>query len=155
MNIGNQPREMFLGNKRLVFPNYREIYYNTVMNEPKSDLNNLRHSAAHLLAAAVIDIWPHAKQTIGPAIEHGFYEDLDIGDIKISENHFPQIENKMRELVKSWKSFERIEMSEQEAREFYKDNPYKLDLIDDIVKRGEPITLYKAGNYPDLCRGGR
>ncbi len=117
-------------------------------------LNNLRHSGAHLLAAAVIDIWPHAKQTIGPAIENGFYEDLDLGDVKISENDFPQIENKMRELVKSWKSFERIEMSEEEAREFYKDNPYKLELIDDIVKREESITLYKAGNYPDLCRGG-
>lgn len=117
-------------------------------------LNNLRHSAAHLLAAAVIDLWPHAKQTIGPAIENGFYEDLDIGDVKISEADFPKIEQKMQELVKGWKSFERIEMSEEEAREFYKNNPYKLDLIDDIVKRGEKITLYKAGNYPDLCRGG-
>jgi len=125
------------------------------MNEDKKlQLEHLRHSAAHLLAAAVMDIWPVAKQTIGPAIENGFYEDLDIGDVKISEEDFPRIENKMRELVKSWKGFERIELSEKEAREFYKNNPYKLELIDDIVKRGEKITLYKAGNYPDLCRGG-
>jgi threonyl-tRNA synthetase len=118
------------------------------------ELNNLRHSAAHLLAAAVIDIWPGSLQTIGPAIENGFYEDLDVGEVKISESDFARIENKMRELVKSWKSFERIEMSEEEAREFYKNNPYKLELLDEIVKRDEPITLYKAGNYPDLCRGG-
>jgi threonyl-tRNA synthetase len=125
------------------------------MNEDKKlQLEHLRHSAAHLLAAAVIDLYPGTLQTIGPAIENGFYEDLDVKDAKISQEDFPKIENKMRELVKSWKGFERIELSEKEAREFYKDNPYKLELIDDIVKRNEPITLYKAGNYPDLCRGG-
>lgn len=124
------------------------------MNTEQEKLEHLRHSAAHLLAAAVIDLWPKALQTIGPAIENGFYEDLDMGDVKISEDDLPKIEQKMHELVKDWKSFERIELSESQAREFYKDNPYKLELIDEIVKRGEPITLYKAGNYPDLCRGG-
>lgn len=122
--------------------------------ENKEKLQHLRHSAAHLLAAAVIDLWPGTLQTIGPAIEDGFYEDLDTGTVKISEDDLPKIEAKMHELVKDWKSFERIEMSEKEAREFYKDNPYKLELIDEIVQRGEPITIYKAGNYPDLCRGG-
>src|SRR5579872_475099 len=122
------------------------------MNNEK--LQHLRHSAAHLLAAAVIDLWPESLQTIGPAIEDGFYEDLDIADAKISENDFPKIEQKMHELVKSWKGFERMEMSEEKAREFYKDNPYKQDLLDDIVKRGETITLYKSGEYVDLCRGG-
>jgi threonyl-tRNA synthetase len=122
--------------------------------ENNEKLQNLRHSAAHLLAAAVIDLWPGSLQTIGPAIENGFYEDLDLGDVKISEADLPKIEQKMHELVKSWKKFERIEMSEKEAREFYKNNPYKLELIDEIVGRGEKITLYKAGNYPDLCRGG-
>lgn len=122
------------------------------MNDEK--LQHLRHSAAHLLAAAVIDLWPGSLQTIGPAIENGFYEDLDLGDVKISEADLPKIEQRMHELVKDWKNFERIEMSEEEAREFYKNNPYKLELIDDIVKRKEKITLYKAGNYPDLCRGG-
>src|SRR5690348_10964741 len=120
----------------------------------KEALERLRHSAAHLLAAAVIDIWPQTKQTIGPAIENGFYEDLDVGDVKISEQDFPRIEQKMHELVKKWNSFEKIEMSEDKAREFYKHNEYKLELIDEIVKRGEPITIYKAGEYPDLCRGG-
>src|SRR5579859_6790388 len=123
--------------------------------ENNEKLQHLRHSAAHLLAAAVIDLWPGSLQTIGPAIENGFYEDLDVaGSIKISENDLPKIEQKMHELVKNWKSFERIEMTEQEAREFYKNNPYKLELIDEIVQRNEPITLYKAGYYPDLCRGG-
>ncbi|HYK08716.1 MAG TPA: threonine--tRNA ligase [Candidatus Eisenbacteria bacterium] len=124
------------------------------MNNDKEKLQNLRHTAAHLLTAAVIDLWPRSLQTIGPAIENGFYEDLDMGDVKISEADLPKIEQKMHELVKSWKKFERIEMSEKEAREFYKNNPYKLELIDEIVGRGEQITLYKAGNYPDLCRGG-
>lgn len=123
-------------------------------NQEQQRLEHLRHSAAHLLAAAVIDLWPGTLQTIGPAIENGFYEDLDLGTVKISEEDLPKIEQRMHELVKDWKSFERIEMSEKEARDFYKDNPYKLELIDEIVKRGEPITLYKAGNYPDLCRGG-
>lgn len=122
--------------------------------EQQEKLNHLRHSGAHLLAASVIALWPHAKQTIGPSIENGFYEDLDVGDIKISEDDLPKIENKMHELVKTWQSFERIEMSEKEARELYKDNQYKQELIDDIVKRGEPITIYKSGEYMDLCRGG-
>lgn len=120
----------------------------------KEKLQHLRHSAAHLLAAAVIDLWPGTLQTIGPAIEDGFYEDLDVKDAKITENDLPKIEERMHELVKNWKNFERIEMTEEEAREFYKDNPYKLELIDEILQRGEPITIYKAGNYPDLCRGG-
>lgn len=122
--------------------------------ENKEKLEHLRHSGAHLLAAAVLDLWPGTKQTIGPAIENGFYEDLDTGDVKISEDDFPKIEQRMHELVKHWKSFERIEMSEKEAREFYKNNEYKLELIDEIVGRSEPITLYKAGDYADLCRGG-
>src|SRR5260221_12896829 len=124
------------------------------MENDKEKLVHLRHSGAHLLAAAVIDLWPASKQSIGPAIENGFYEDLDIGDVKISEADLPKIEQKMHELVKTWKKFERIELSEKEARELYKDNEYKQDLLDDIVKRGEPITIYKSGEYVDLCRGG-
>ena len=71
------------------------------------NLDNLRHSCAHLLAAAVLEIWPDAKLTLGPPIEEGFYYDIDFGKNKISELDFAKIEQKMHELVKDWKSFEK------------------------------------------------
>ncbi len=123
-------------------------------NEQQEKLNHLRHSAAHLFAAAILELYPHTKIAIGPAIENGFYYDADYNDGKISEDDFPKIEQKMHELVKRWDGFERIEVSEEEAKEKFKDNPYKLELIDEIVQKGEPITLYKSGEFVDLCRGG-
>lgn len=116
-------------------------------------LDNIRHSTAHLLAAAMLSLYPDAKLTIGPAIESGFYYDFDLSET-VSEADFPKIEQKMNELKKSWESFTHREVSEEEARELYKDNPYKLELIDEILKKGEPITLYKVGEFEDLCRGG-
>ena len=124
------------------------------MNEQSEKLQHLRHSAAHLYAAAIMQLWPNTKITIGPAIDEGFYYDADFGDIKISEDDFVRIDQKMREIVKGWTGFERIEITEQEAREKYKDNPYKRELIDEIVKKGEQITFYKSGEFVDLCRGG-
>lgn len=128
------------------------------------NLNNLRHSCAHLLAAAVLKIWPEAKLAIGPPIEDGFYYDIDFNypkqkgkqkeKTRISENDFPRIEEKMRQIVKSWEKFERIELTEKEAKTLFKDNPYKLELIEEIIKKGEKITAYKSGNFVDLCRGG-
>jgi len=82
----------------------------------KVNLENLRHSTAHLLAAAVMELWPQSKRTIGPAIENGFYFDFDFGDIKISENDFPKIEAKMRQLLKGWQDFQRHELSAEEAK---------------------------------------
>ncbi|OHA18646.1 MAG: threonine--tRNA ligase [Candidatus Taylorbacteria bacterium RIFCSPHIGHO2_01_FULL_46_22b] len=111
-----------------------------------------RHSLAHLLAAAVLDLYPEAKPTIGPAIDNGFYYDFD--NISISEKDLQAIEKKMRELVKSWKSFEGKEVSEKEAGAHFKDNPYKLELIGDIAKEGSKITFYTSGDFTDLCRGG-
>lgn len=121
--------------------------------ENQEQLNHLRHSAAHLLAAAVLRLWPDTKLTIGPAIENGFYYDFDFSK-PISETDLPKIEKKMADTLKDWDSFSHREVSEKEAREIYKDNPYKLELIDEIVKKGEKITLYKAGRFEDLCRGG-
>lgn len=125
------------------------------LNEQSSlaSLNSLRHSAAHLLAAAILELYPDTKLTIGPAIESGFYYDFDFKS-PISEADFAKIENKMGELKKDWVKFEHREVTEKEAKEIYKDNPYKLELIEEIVKKGEPITLYKFGNFEDLCRGG-
>ncbi len=116
-------------------------------------LADLRHSASHLLAAAVMELYPDAKRTIGPAIEDGFYFDFEFSS-PVSESDFPAIEKKMHHLAKGWHSFERHELSVEEAKKEYPDNPYKAELIDEIATKGEPITFYKSGNYWDLCRGG-
>lgn len=121
--------------------------------EDKNKLEHLRHSTAHLLAAAVLRIWPDTKLTIGPAIENGFYYDFDFKE-PISESDLPKIEKMMTKTLPDWNEFTHREVSEQAAREIYKDNPYKLELIDEIVNKGEKITLYKAGYFEDLCRGG-
>lgn len=117
-------------------------------------LDNLRHSCAHLLAAAVLELWPHAKRTIGPAIENGFYYDFDFGDKKISEADFPAIEKKMHELVKEWKTFERREVNRDEALTVFADNEYKKELIEEFAGEDKTLTLYQSGSYVDLCRGG-
>ena len=125
------------------------------MNKDNNQLNNLRHSAAHLLAAAVLDLYPNAKRTIGPAIENGFYFDFDFGDEKVSEDDLPRIEKKMHELSKKWFKFERHELSAEEAKKEYPGNEYKHELIDEIEEKGAgPITFYKSGEYWDLCEGG-
>jgi threonyl-tRNA synthetase len=116
------------------------------------ELEHLRHSASHLLAAAVLELWPKAKPTLGPAIEDGFYYDFDFGSVKISEQDFPKIEEKMHELVKDWERFERVKVKKDQALKDYKDNEYKTELIKDLPE-GE-ITYYKSGSFSDLCRGG-
>ncbi len=120
----------------------------------KEQLEHLRHSCAHLLAAGVAELWPDAKRTIGPAIDQGFYYDFDFGEEKISETDFPRIEAKMRELLSGWKGFERREVSADEARKLFAGNPYKLELIDEFAKDGQTLTIYTSGNFSDLCRGG-
>ena len=120
----------------------------------KEYLDKLRHSTAHLLAAAVINLWPNAKPTIGPAIENGFYYDFDFGDIKISEADLSRIEEKMHELVQNWGRFERQEKTAEEAYKQYKDNEYKKELIKELEKNNETITFYQSGDFIDLCRGG-
>ncbi|KKQ50605.1 MAG: Threonine-tRNA ligase [Candidatus Woesebacteria bacterium GW2011_GWC1_38_13] len=115
-------------------------------------LENLRHSTSHLMAAAVLELFPNAKPTLGPPTEDGFYYDFD--ELKISEDDLPKIEERMREIVKSWGMFEKLETSNSEAIEQYKNNPYKKELIEEHSKSGEKITLYKSGNFIDLCKGG-
>ncbi|HVU06800.1 MAG TPA: threonine--tRNA ligase [Candidatus Paceibacterota bacterium] len=125
-----------------------------------SSAENIRHSFAHLLAAAVGELYPGVKNTIGPAIENGFYYDFEFPAGKDgksgapSDKEFKDIEKRMRKILPSWKSFEGKEVSEAEAREIFKDNPYKLELISDIAAKGEKITLYTSGKFTDLCRGG-
>lgn len=117
-------------------------------------LDHLRHSCAHLLAAAVVDLYPEAKLTIGPPIDNGFYYDIDFGNQSISDAEFSQIEDRMKQLVKDWKSFEKKEVEYNTAIQQYSNNPYKQELIEEIHQKGEPITLYQSGTFTDLCRGG-
>lgn len=117
------------------------------------DLQHLRHSLAHLLAAAVLELYPDAKRTIGPAIDDGFYYDFAFST-PISEEDLPKIETKMRELMPDWNAFTRKEMTTDEARSMFADNKYKVELIDEFAGDGQTLTLYTSGSYSDLCRGG-
>lgn len=116
-------------------------------------LDNLRHSAAHLLAAAIMKMWPNTKRAIGPSIEDGFYFDFEFEE-PISEKDFPKIEKTMKQIVKTWDKFERHELSPEDAKKEYPGNPYKHELIDEFSGKGEKLTFYKSGDYWDLCRGG-
>jgi len=118
------------------------------------NLDELRHSAAHLLAAAVKNLWPSVKPTIGPAIENGFYYDFDFGKIKVTEENLPKITAEMQKILPSWKEFKRNEVSPAEAQKEFKDNPYKLEMIDELAKDKQKITIYQSGDFRDLCRGG-
>ncbi len=134
---------------RLVF-----LFINSItMKDNKEYLEHLRHSAAHLLAAAIMKLWPNTKRTIGPSIEDGFYFDFEF-EQPVSEKDFPKIEKTMREILKGWKNFERHELSPEEAKKEYPNNPYKHELIDEFSGKGEKLTFYKSGEYWDLCRGG-
>src|SRR6266568_2320949 len=117
-------------------------------------LHNLHHSTAHLLAAAVKQLWPNAKNAIGPAIENGFYQDFDMGDVKISEEDLDKIEKKMHEVMKEWHAFETKEVTVEQAKKDFADNPYKLELIEEFAKQGKTITENNPGNFLDLCKGG-
>ncbi len=121
--------------------------------ENDEKLENLRHSLAHLLASAVLKKYPDTKNTIGPAIDNGFYYDFDF-KTPISDKDLKDIEKEMKKTLNKWTEFTHKEVSEKEAKEFFKDNPYKIELIDEIVAKGEKITLYTCGDFTDLCRGG-
>lgn len=119
----------------------------------KEELGQLRHSLAHLLAAAVLKLRPNAKRTIGPAIDNGFYYDFDFSE-PINEADLLNIEKEMKRLVKSWTKFERHEVTVDEARKEFADNPYKLELIDEFSNEGQTLSIYQSGDFRDLCRGG-
>ena len=116
------------------------------------DLEKLRHSASHLMAAAVLELFPEAKPTLGPPIEDGFYYDFD--NLKINEYDLSKIEKKMHEIVKNWKSFAKEEVDCGEAVKRFRGNIYKKELIEEHKGKGEKITLYKSGDFTDLCKGG-
>lgn len=116
-------------------------------------LANQRHSLAHLLGAAVMELYPTAKLTLGPSIDDGFYYDVKFTET-ISGDTLIALEAKMRELLPTWKTVVHKEVSKDEAIAHYTGNEFKTELINEIADRGEKITLYTMGSFTDLCRGG-
>ncbi len=115
-------------------------------------LSVLNHSCAHLLAQAVKHLYPEAKFWVGPVIAEGFYYDIDLGDKVIKEEDLVKIEREMKKLAKDGKRISRKELSREEALELFKEDPYKLDLINEMPKE-EIISCYTQGDFTDLCRG--
>ena len=116
-------------------------------------LNILNHSCAHLLAHAVKHLYPNAKFWVGPVIDSGFYYDIDLGDDVIKEEDLPKIEKEMKKIAKGDKYINRIELSKKEALDMFKDDPYKIDLIERMDEDDTVISAYKQDDFIDLCRG--
>ena len=115
-------------------------------------LSKLNHSCAHLLAQAVKHLYPNAKFWVGPVISDGFYYDMDLGDVTLTEDDLSKIEKEMKKLVKDGKRIYREEISREDALEKFKDDPYKTNLINNMPE-DEVISCYTQGDFTDLCRG--
>ena len=119
---------------------------------PKSEkLPLLRHSIAHIMAEAVMNLFPGTKVAIGPAVEHGFYYDFDL-PTSITQDDLARIEKEMRRLLSTPQNFVKEVIDRQEALELFKNQPYKCELINDLPQDAE-ISIYRSGNFVDLCRG--
>ena len=116
-------------------------------------LEMLNHSCAHLLAQAVQHLYPQAKFWVGPAIEEGFYYDIDLGDEVIKEEDLARIEKEMKKCAKDAKKIIRHELTKEEALVKFKDDPYKIDLISRMDENDTIISCYSQGDFTDLCRG--
>ena len=125
------------------------------MKEIKNDekLNKLNHSCAHLLAHAVKHLYPNAKYWVGPVIDEGFYYDIDLGDVTLTDEDLEKIEKEMKKISKSNKLIKRVELSKEEALEMFKDDEYKLDLISRMDENDTVISAYRQDDFIDLCRG--
>ncbi len=116
-------------------------------------LNVMNHSCAHLMAQAVKHLYPNAKFWVGPVINEGFYYDIDLGDDVIKTEDLPIIEREMKKISKDGKRIVRHEISKDEALEMFKDDPYKIDLINNMDEDNTIISCYTQGDFTDLCRG--
>lgn len=114
-------------------------------------LHVLNHSCAHLMAQAVKHLYPNAKFWVGPVVEEGFYYDMDLGEIMLSDEDVEAIEKEMKKVAKTGVKIYRREISKAEAEEMFKDDPYKMDLISGM--EDGTITCYDQGDFTDLCRG--
>lgn len=116
------------------------------------NLSVLNHSCAHLMAQAVKHLYPNAKFWVGPVVEEGFYYDMDLGDTVLTEEDIEKIAKEMKKIAKDGKKIIRHEISKKEALEIFKDDPYKIDLIENMPE-DEVISCYSQGDFTDLCRG--
>lgn len=147
------------------------------MSENSDKLNAMRHSLAHIMATAVVTLWPEAKLGVGPVVENGFYYDIDLGETKISEDDFERIESEMRKVIDANESFVQSELPIDQAIDWAKGakQPYKEELLNDLKRSGttvakdldkdelgtiteggsavESVSFYKNGSFTDLCRG--
>ena len=120
--------------------------------EKDENLIMSRHSMAHVLAKALVSLYPKTKLTIGPAIDDGFYYDVDL-DENLTPDHFAAIEKKMQEIINKGEEFKRVVLPKEEALKLFKSNPYKTELINELPN-GEEISIYYLGeDFYDLCRG--
>src|SRR3989338_10398560 len=141
------------------------------MKNKNEKLEKIRHTLAHLTAAAVRELWPGSQNAIGPSIENGFYQDFEInfGNVKISteeremnadqhgnisEEDLPKIEAKMRELLPKWIKIEKREVTKEEALKEFKWNVYKTELINEFAQDDKKITFHNSPGFVDLCKGG-
>ena len=124
----------------------------------KEKINNvevLRHSIAHVLASAVLQMFPEAKFGVGPAVENGFYYDFDLPRTLIPED-MPILEEKMKEIIKANHKFERVDTTIEDAEKDFKElgQNYKLEIINDLKNEGnKKVSLYRTGSFVDLCSG--
>ena len=116
------------------------------------NLSVLNHSCAHLMAQAVKHLYPNAKFWVGPVVEEGFYYDMDLGDTVLTEEDIEKIAKEMKKIAKDGKKIIRHEISKKEALEIFKDDPYKIDLIENMPE-DEVISCYSQSDFTDLCRG--
>ena len=117
------------------------------------NLSVMNHSCAHLLAQAVKHLYPNAKFWVGPVIESGFYYDIDLGDVTLTNEDLPKIEKEMKKISKDGKRIVRHEISKEEALDMFKSDPYKTDLIERMNEDDTIISMYTQGDFTDLCRG--
>ena len=121
-----------------------------IKEDEKLSIKN--HSCAHLLAQAIKHLYPNALFWVGPVIENGFYYDIDLGDNVIKEEDLANIEKEMKKISKDGKRIYREELTREEALEKFKNDPYKIDLINNMPE-DEIISCYTQGDFTDLCRG--
>ncbi len=145
--------------------------------EKESNIHAMRHSLAHIMASAIVRLWPDAKLGVGPVVENGFYYDIDLGKTQISEDDFKKIETEMKKIIREDQPFERFTKIIGEAIAWAKEvrQPYKLELLNDLSRSGTTsakdidveelgvegdgesrvaeVSFYRNGNFTDLCRG--
>jgi threonyl-tRNA synthetase len=118
------------------------------------NIENIRHTLAHLMAKAVLEAFPNALPTIGPAVENGWYYDFDFGTDNLTDADLPKIEEIMKKNLAKWTQWSKQDVSPEQALEQFKNNSYKTELINEFKNENKNLTFYTCGGFLDLCRGG-